>query len=145
MAYALLADVEAEFPGTVFEAGKPVTDTMVESWLDMASAMIDGYISKEYVVPVVSGDGALLQLKDLCLRIVEARIRPKLAIGNAEKRDIQDKLSEKILAGAIAELEKIKLGELTLVDAPRGGGSPVFNSYEYEEGKEIPITLETDW
>lgn len=144
MAYALLADVEMEFPGTTFGASDMVSEADIEAFIDQESAFIDSFLAGRYTVPVASGAVSLLLLKKYCVQLVAARVSPKLAIGNAEKRQAALDSSKDIHEAIVKALSELRTGVATLPDAGRAN-SPISESYNRANNYEGPFTIEQDW
>lgn len=73
MSYADKADIEGELKGVSFETDTTVTSTNINSMLAQESAVIDQYLSAQYVTPVTDAS-ALLVLKKICIDFTVYRI-----------------------------------------------------------------------
>lgn len=145
MAYADHSDIEAEFPGTTFATGNNITDTIVDGYCNQESTVIDSYIGRRYTVPVTSGSDALLFLKSICIKLVAARVGPKLMIGNAEQRSAKFEEAEAIRDGALKMLEEIRDRKASIPGLTESGASPVAKSYNTENDYTPPFTLDQEF
>lgn len=111
MAYAVVADVQAEFKDIDFSSTTSVKDTEVTQFLAEAAAEIDSIIGVRYVVPVVSDAAALLNLKTISIWLVKDRLKDILHIKQLDDRLDQDVAPPTSLRqNALAWLNRIAKG-----------------------------------
>ena len=90
MAYAVLADVNAYFANTSFDATTAISDTEILDWLDQDAAYIDGRLSKIIDLTQLTASG-LLVLKKINALLTVCRIDKTLPYFNARTKDEKSK------------------------------------------------------
>jgi len=90
MAYAVVADVQAEFKSISFTSTTQVTTTKVGDWIAEADAEINSIIGIRYQTPVPSSTDAAKICKTISIWLVKDRIRGVLEIKQVEDKVDQD-------------------------------------------------------
>jgi hypothetical protein len=120
MAYATSSDIAAQFKNITFGAGKAITDTEVDSFIEQEEAVINATISNRYEVPT-TGTEAVKILKNISVAYVAFRVATILNL----KKDvpIPEKFAPQILnegakyKEAKEQLKAIQSGKIILRDA----------------------------
>lgn len=129
MDYALVADIEAEYKSIDFAAtGSKVTTTEIEEFITQASALIDGYVSNKYTIPV-TGAASLAVLKMICTWLVKSRVNSILSVKAPQDKTKQDPDGPSLFQQAMKLLEQIKKGQLVLPDAVASNSTGGMDSY----------------
>jgi phage gp36-like protein len=123
MAYATSSDIEGELKGITFSGTSSVTTTTVGEMLDQESAVIDQYLSTQYVTPVTDAD-ALLTLKKICIDFVSLRIEKVLKHSNDsnDKGFVQEASTVMSYKESLKLLKMFSSGEISLAGATRISG-----------------------
>lgn len=115
MSYSDVADIQAEFRSIKINDDSAVTEESVESFIAQADAEIDSMIGTRYAVPV-SGESALLVLKQISVWLVARRVKDVLEIKNVRPEVDQD-IKTDTRSMALSMLNKIVNGEMNLIGA----------------------------
>lgn len=116
MAYCTNTHISSEFKDITFSTTTAVKDTEIDDWILQAGALIDGYVSSKYEVPV-TGASSLLLLKMICIWLVKSRILSVLSVKTPQDKTKQDPDGPSLLKQAMDLLKLIKSGQLPLTDA----------------------------
>lgn len=143
MAYASSSDVSSEFKAIVFDSNSAVTNTEVGTFLDQASALIDGTIGNRYEVPVM-GSASLLVLKMICIWLVKSRILSILSVKSPQDATKQEPDGPSLYKQAMDMLKAIKTGALLLTDATAASTDGAMTSFLMNEELEYTFTMESD-
>lgn len=80
MTYAVQADIENEFKRVSFDdPNDAISNVALSDFLDQADSVINMYIEKRYLLPIVSSN-ALLVLKKIAIDIVAYRVTKILSL-----------------------------------------------------------------
>lgn len=130
MAYANLADIQAEFKSLPVTATTQLQSATINEFIDDASAEIDGKLGVRYTVPVTTGASALAILKTICTWLVKDRIRGVLEIKDVQEKVDQDVAGKSLRERALEWLDSLAKGHEILPGAPllpSGGGVESYN------------------
>ena len=143
MSYCTTSDISNEFKDITFDTDTSVTDTDVDSFIDQASSLINSFVSSKYEIPV-TGSGALLFLKMICIWLVKARVISILSVKTPLDKTKQDPDSQKLYEQAISLLKQIKAGTLKLSDAVPASSDDGMTSFLMNEDVTYEFQLEMD-
>lgn len=120
MAYASQSDIENEMNGGAFDAGSGVTSGGLAEMLDQESAVIDQYLSTQYVTPVTDST-AIKVLKKICTDFVVFRVAKALRqseglTDNSEPRDVSESAAYR---ESLRLLKMFSSGQLALSGAAK--------------------------
>ncbi len=130
MAYCTIADIEADFKGITFAAsGTTISIDEAQAIIDQTSAYIDGRVGLKYVTPV-TGTGALLILKAICVYICGERVKNILEVKTGAIQVESDKKQMNNIARTPKDdLELIVKGLLLLDGATLRGSDQGVSSF----------------
>jgi phage gp36-like protein len=145
MAYCVLADIVKDFPGALFDTSdnSKVKSTAITDFIVDADALIDGYVSARYVVPVTAPKSlALLKFysRTLVSDKVKGILEVKQATNASANQNVRSGLSTK---DVIKILEGIADGSTNLPDAALILDSGGINSFNVREGIEPEFKKDT--
>lgn len=135
MGYCVVADVQADFKATQFNASSLVTDTAVTQFIVEASSLIDAHVGSRYVTPI-TGTMALSLMSLFCRTLVADRVRGILA----NKQQVSTDANQQVKSDGFSTkdvmkaLQDIKDGVTTLTDATLLNVNASFYSENYSTG-----------
>lgn len=119
MAYSTVANVQSEFKALTIDGSSPLTTTEVTEFISQADTEIDAYIGTKYSTPVSSSTApiSIILLRQLSTWLTAHRVQEKLQVKSVSQEVDQEGNAVSLRQRAIAILEKIQKGQITLSDA----------------------------
>lgn len=148
MTYAVAADIQGELKGITFTTTTSVTLATVTEMIAQESAVIDQYLSTQYVTPVTDTE-AIKTLKKICIDFVALRVEKVLKHSN----DSNDKGFVQEASTVMSYKESLKLlkmfsdGTISLAGAERitGKGSIMSISPDQNSTERVFKKDEKQW
>jgi len=123
MSYAVVSDIAGELKGIAFTTSSTVTTATVTAMIEQESAVINQYLSTQYVTPVTDA-GALQTLKKICIDFVALRVEKVLKHTNDsnDSRFVQEASTVMAYKESMKLLKMFSKGEISLAGAERLSG-----------------------
>jgi hypothetical protein len=144
MAYATVAEIEADFKDVTFSTTTLVKTADVNQFIVEADALVNSYVAAKYETPVASGEG--LQLLKLCTRsLVAARIKKILEVKQEKSVEANQNVVGVLLSPTqvMKILKDIQSGDAELIGADALVDNGGFYSQNYEDDVE-PVVKKTE-
>jgi hypothetical protein len=127
MSYSTTDDVKGLFQGISFGSGTKIPSSEVETWIDDADKLIDGYLKGSYSVPV-TGAGSLAIVKQISMRLAGHQVERRLTIDSGSS-DFDKTRKKDLRAEAMDMLNDIVKKKLVLPDASKSLANGGAQSY----------------
>lgn len=118
--YAQAQDISDEFKGLVIGGTNPISESLINRWIEQESNYIDAKVALRYKTPVLKSASPLAYsvLLRICIFRVSERVKNKMELkSNVSQLNVEQKYTENYVRTPNYDLDQISLGKMKLIDA----------------------------